>query len=73
MARRGGTVKGRFYYILNMFMILMYALGGIVLFFWKMPNLPATNRYIISGVLLLYSTYRGIVLYRKFNDSKAEE
>lgn len=72
MAHRRTTARGRFSYIINLFMVMMYAMGGIILLFWKMPGLPDTNRYIIAGALILYSAYRGIVLYRKFKDSRTQ-
>lgn len=68
---RREPVKGRFSIIINLVMVSMYAIGGIILFFWHMPSLPDTNRYIIASVLLLYSAYRGIILYRKFIDTSS--
>ncbi len=71
MSRR--KPKGKVHYILNLFMVLMYAMVGVTMIFWHMPSLPTMNRYIIAGVLLIYSGYRGIVLYRKFKAPIAEE
>lgn len=53
--------------ILNVFMILAYALGGVALFFWKIPAIPDQNRKILAGVLILYSGLRAFKLLRKKN------
>ncbi len=68
---RREPVKGRISIILNLVMVSMYAVGGIILFFWPMPSLPDTNRYIIASVLVVYSAYRGMILYRKFRDTSS--
>ena len=52
-------------FILNAFMILAYALGGVALYFWNMPGLPEKNRKIVSAVLILYSGFRAFKLFRK--------
>lgn len=50
--------------ILNIFMVLAYGLGGIALFFWKIPSIPDQNRKIASGVLILYAAYRAFRIFR---------
>jgi hypothetical protein len=72
MARRT-SASGRFYFILNFFMILAYACGGVLLLFWNIPSLPASNRNILAAILLLYSLYRGMVLYRKYRQAINEK
>jgi hypothetical protein len=63
--KRPSSLSERFYLILNVVMVLMYACGGIILYFWQLPSIPTYNRKILSGVLILYSIYRGAVLYNK--------
>jgi hypothetical protein len=60
------SLNRRLYFLLNMAMVIMYAIGGIVLFFWHIPSIPDSNRYILSGVLFLYAIYRGVNLARKY-------
>ena len=59
------TLSERLYLILNIIMILIYALVGTILFFWQTDSFPPINRKIFSGVLLLYATYRGFSFFRK--------
>ena len=44
------TGAQRISFILNIFMVLAYGLGGIALFFWKIPSIPDQNRKIASGI-----------------------
>lgn len=72
MAKR--SAKGAtFYFILNLFMILMYGCGGVILYFWKFPQIPDSSRKIFAGVLVLYAIYRGAVLYNKFKNADNEK
>ncbi len=50
--------------ILNIFMVLAYGLGGIALFFWKLPSIPDYNRKVASGILILYAVYRAVRVFR---------
>ncbi len=55
----------RISFILNAFMVLAYALGGVALYFWNLPGVPEQNRKIASAVLILYAGYRTFKLFRK--------
>jgi hypothetical protein len=59
------TSSERVSFMLNVFMVLAYALGGAALFFWKLPAVPDQNRKILSGVLVLYAGFRAFRLFRK--------
>jgi len=59
------TRAERIAFLLNLFMVLAYALGGIALYFWKFPSIPDQNRKIASGILLLYAAYRTFRLFSK--------
>ena len=61
------TAAERVSFILNIFMILAYAFGGIALFFWKLPSVPDNNRKIAAAVLIIYSGYRTYKLLRTPN------
>lgn len=61
------TGAQRISFILNIFMVLAYGLGGIALFFWKIPSIPDQNRKIASGILVLYAAFRA---YRMFRTKK---
>ncbi len=58
------TAAERVSFLLNIFMILAYAFGGVALFFWKLPSVPDHNRKIAAGVLILYAGYRTYKLLR---------
>ncbi len=66
MRERGGFSLN-FYFLFSLFMILLYAVAGIILIFVWPPQdmLPDLNRIGLGIVLLGYSVYRVFRLQKK--------
>ncbi|MBP6335564.1 MAG: hypothetical protein KA444_08845 [Bacteroidia bacterium] len=57
----------KFYYLFNIFMIVLYVTAGIILIFVWHPQelLPEVNRKGIGIVLIAYAAYRSFRLFKK--------
>lgn len=63
MPKRRSSAE-RISFVLNLFMIFAYGLGGVAIYFWRMPSIPDRSREVFSGVLILYSLFRLYKLLR---------
>ncbi len=71
---RGRTkFSANFYFLFKIFMILLYALTGIMLMFVWSPGewLPDMNRKGLGIVLLLYAAYRSYRLIKELRDANS--
>jgi hypothetical protein len=63
--RKSAPLSWRLYIILNAMMVLIYAFCAVALFLWESSTVSRQTRLLFSGVLLLYSIFRGFTLLRK--------
>jgi hypothetical protein len=66
------SLSKRLYFIMNAMMVMIYAGSGIAVYFWESLSLPPTTRKVLSLTLIMYSFYRGFLLFKKFKSSTDE-
>ncbi len=70
MADESSRPASRFRFYLNATMAVLYSAAGIVVFFlWTTSQVPANNRRIAGGALMIYGVYR---FYRSLRAYRAE-
>ena len=63
-----GGFADKFHLWFNLIMMTIYAFAGILLIFiLHFESLPSLNTKMIGGILIIYATYRGYKLYKKYS------
>jgi phosphate transport system substrate-binding protein len=71
--RERSSFGNRLVFVFSLLMVAVYFLGGIIFLLTDMfPKMPSNTKKMFGAVLILYSLYRGLMIFTKYRNSKRD-